>query len=290
MHEVRLNARIGRTWPGSFGLRAEPLRQGGPAARIDVSTLRLLALLMLALWPHWLWMARRLTDGSDEPWGIVALATVFALVARDRTELARPSRQALAASGLLALAAAVAHALVPPLFAAGIAMLSLALFLASALPRRPAAPLATLLMLALPVIASLQFYLGYPLRALTAQLAVPLLRLAGIDAVAAGAALQWHGATVLVDPPCAGIGMLWVGSFVAALLSYLNGASARRTLANGLVAATFVLAANVLRNSVLFFPEAAVVHWPDGAHRLIGLAAFALAIAPLVAFAHWKSK
>lgn len=287
MHETPLNARIGRTAPGPlFGaaLAEQRTRAAVPPAW------PLLALLLAALWPHWVWMARRLTDGSDEPWGILALATVLALVARDRRELAAPSRHALAASGALAVAAALAQFFVPPIFAAGIAMASLALFVASALPHRPAAPLATLLALALPVIASLQFYLGYPLRALTAHAAAPLLQAAGIDAHAAGASLQWDRTTVLVDPPCAGIGMLWVASFVAALLSYLNGASARRTLANGLVAAALVLAANVLRNAVLFFPEAGLVHWPEAAHRAVGLAAFALAIAPLVVFTHWNSR
>ncbi len=285
MHEAPLNARIGRTAPGPmFGaaMASSRARAAIPAAW------PLLALLLAALWPHWVWMARRLTDGSDEPWGILAVAAVLALVWRDRDALALPSRHALAASGALAVAAALAQFFVPPIFAAGIAMLSLALFLASALPHRPAATLATLLLLALPVIASLQFYLGYPLRALTAHAAAPLLQAAGIDARAAGASLQWNGTTVLVDPPCAGIGMLWVGSFVAALLSYLNGASARRTLASGLVAAALVLAANVLRNAVLFFPEAGLVHWPEAAHRAVGLAAFALAIAPLVVFTHWN--
>lgn len=289
MHEPTLNARIGRTLPG-------PLFDALPPAPINATrrglplAWQLLLVLLLALWPHWVWIARRLTDGSDEPWGIGALVTVLALVARDRRQLALPSRNALLASGVLALVAAAAALAVPPIFAAAVAMLALAIFLASALPRRPAAPLATLLLLALPIIASLQFYLGYPLRALTAQAAAPLLALAGVDAYAAGAALAWDGGTVLVDPPCAGIGMLWVGSFTAALLSYLNGATATRTLANGCVAAALVLVANVLRNTVLFFPESGLMHWPDAAHRLVGLAAFALALVPLIAFSHWKSK
>lgn len=286
MHDLRLNARIGRTLPGPmFAARRAPRV---PAALS--SAWPLLAVLLLALWPHWIWMVRRLTDGSDEPWGILAVVAVLALVARDRRELAPPSRSALAASGALAIAAAIAQLFVPPIFAAALAMLALAAFLASALPQRPAAPLTTLLLLALPVIASLQFYLGYPLRALTAHAAAPLLQAAGFDVHAAGASLQWRETTVLVDPPCAGIGMLWLGSFVAALLSYLNGASVRRTAINALGAAVLVLVANILRNAALFFPEAGIVHWPDLAHRAVGLAAFALAIGPLVVFTHWKSQ
>jgi len=281
MFDVTLNARVGRTVPGPLHL----LPPRSPArGQASARPWPLLIVLLLALWPHWVWMARRLTDGSDEPWGILAWVTVLMLVVRDRRALVPPTRVALLASAALACSAAMASWFVPPIFAAGLALLALASFLTSALPRRPAAALTTLLLLALPIIASLQFYLGYPLRALTAQAAAPLLQLAGIDARAAGAALVWEGGTVLVDPPCAGIGMLWVGSLVAALLSYLNGADARRTALNGAVAAALVLLANVLRNAVLFLPESGLVHWPEAAHRAVGLAAFAFAIVPLVAF------
>jgi exosortase/archaeosortase family protein len=250
----------------------------------------LLGLLLASLWPHGIWLARRLTDGSDEPWGLLALATVLALLVRARCELVAPSHAALIASGSLAAAAALASFVVPPILAAAAAMLALAAFIASALPRRPAMPLFTLLLLSLPVIASLQFYLGYPLRLATAHAAAPLLALAGVEAQASGAALLWQGRTVLVDPPCAGIGMLWVGSWAAALLSYLNDASARRTFANGCVAAAAVFAANVLRNALLFFPEAGLLPAPAWLHPAIGLTAFAAALLPIVSFSHWRAR
>lgn len=154
----------------------------------------------------------------------------------------------------------------------------LALFLARALPQRCGAGLATLVLLALPVIASLQFYLGYPLRVATAQAAAPLLRLMGLEVVPAGAALAWRELTVLIDAPCAGIGMLWVGSYTAALLSYLNAASTGHAARNALAAAAIVFGANVLRNVALFFPEAGLVpRWPV-LHDGVGLAVFALAL------------
>jgi len=117
-----------------------------------------------------------------------------------------------------------------------------------------------------------------------------LLALAGVDAAAAGAALVWNGQTILVDPPCAGIGMLWVGAWTAALLSYLNGASARRTFVNGCFAAAIVFAANVLRNALLFFPESGLAPSSPGLHTTIGLAAFAAAVLPIVAFSHWRMR
>ncbi len=245
-----------------------------------------LALLLVALWPHGLWLTRRLTDGSDEPWGWLAIATVLVLLVRARGELTLPSRAALAASGVLALLAALLSLWLPPIFAAAVALLALAVFITQALAHRPAAPLAALLLLALPIIASLQFYLGYPLRLTTAHFAAPLLGLTGVDATASGAALLWNGQTILVDPPCAGIGMLWVGSYSAALLSYLNDASPRRTMLNGLFAAGVVFVANVLRNALLFFPEAGLLPSPDWLHATIGLVAFAAAVLPIVVFTH----
>jgi len=284
---AELNARVGRTLPGPlFGTLVLGGRPAAPLALPAAATL--LAALLAALWPHWAYVARRLTDGSDEPWGVLALATVLVLLLRDRALLATPSRATLLAAAALAVAAATAHLVLPDLAAAAIAMLALGVYLVGAL-RRPATPLLVLLWLALPIVASLQFYLGYPLRVLVAHASAALLALAGFAVTAGGATLQYDGTRVLIDAPCAGIGMLWMGSYVAALLSYLQGAGARATLVNGCAAALLVLAANVLRNTVLFFPEAGLVHWPAAAHGAIGLAAFAAAIVPLVLFIHSRS-
>ncbi|CAA9443634.1 MAG: hypothetical protein AVDCRST_MAG51-3489, partial [uncultured Ramlibacter sp.] len=39
-----------------------------------------LGLLATSLLPTWWWMARRVADGSDDPLGLLALATLLALV------------------------------------------------------------------------------------------------------------------------------------------------------------------------------------------------------------------
>ncbi len=306
---IVLHARIGRTIPRSGatgaavrgvstpqandaragtrnGTSADARTRGALRALRDQvarvpAVLALLALLVLALWPHWVWMARRLTDGSDEPWGVLAAITVLLLVAREWRLLTLPSRSALHAAAALAIAAAVAKWTLPPIIAATIAMASLATFLTAARRDRPVLPLVSLLLLALPVIASLQFYFGYPLRVATAALASPVLHTLGFAAQAQGAALVYEGRTVLVDPPCAGIGMLWVGAYTAALLSYLANAPLRHALRNTAVAALSVFAANVVRNVALFFPEGLDLRWPAWAHPGIGLAAFALAIVPI---------
>ena len=288
LNTTALNARVGRAVPRAQDASAEAMvgvtaevRRRIPGVGVWLPP----AILLLALWPHWRWMSRRMVDGADEPWGALALLTVLALVATAYRSLRAPRAGTLALAAVLAIASTGALVLVPPLLAASLAMLATAVLLAGQLPRRSAAPLTSLLLLALPLIASLQFYLGYPLRALTAQLAAPLLSLLGIATQASGAALLWAGHTVLVDPPCAGIAMLWLGAYCMALLSWLQDASARRTVVNGCVAAVLVFAANVLRNVVLFFPESGHVLWPAWSHDVVGLGAFVLAMTPAIAFA-----
>jgi exosortase/archaeosortase family protein len=282
---LELHARIGKTMrrplphPADAANDADTGKYGAPAA------VALLLALAVALWPHWVWMAHRLTDGSDEPWGILALVSVIGLVGRDWRQLEVPPRWALHASAALAVLAAFARVWLPPLGAAAIAMSALALFLACARRGRSTTSLTALLLLALPIIASLQFYFGYPLRLVTAALAAPVLQLLGFSVEPAGAALAYDGRFVLVDAPCAGIGMLWVGAYTAALLSYLGNASAQRTLINGAVAAACVFTANVARNVALFFPEALSFEWPEWTHAFIGLVAFGIALIPIVLFA-----
>lgn len=250
----------------------------------------LLGLQLAALWPHWVWMARRAGDGSDEPWGMVALATLAVLAWRDRGLLAEEvSGPALAAAGALSVAAALGLSVLPPIVAAALALLAVAVLLGAMLPAaRPRAALAVLALLALPLAASLNFYLGFPLRWLCARGAAALLGLAGWQATPEGAALLWNGQTVLIDAPCAGIAMLWVGLFAAALLSYLNRAPAWRTGINLTAAALLVVAANVLRNALLFFKEAGIVHLPDWTHEALGLLAFGLALWPLHFIVSWR--
>jgi len=283
-----LNARIGRTMPSplfELGVDGPPSRAATLAAAVSARLRRpgwLLGALLLALWPHGAYLLRRFIDGSDEPWGIVALLTVIALVTRDRADLVAPSGATLVAAALFALAAAVAERMLPDLAAAALAMLAIATLLAGSL-RRPATPLFPLLLLALPIIASLQFYLGFPLRWGVAQAGAALLTVAGWPAQASGAAIVHDGITVLVDAPCAGIGMLWIGSYMAALLSYLTGASAGRTLLHAVAAALLVFSANVVRSTVLFFPEAGLVQWPAASHAAVGIAALMAALVPLAA-------
>ncbi|UUZ53478.1 exosortase/archaeosortase family protein [Massilia sp. H-1] len=123
-----------------------------------------MAAACLALWPVWAWFVAGSIDASNDPASLLAAATAVTLVWRS-PEVA-PVRWPLALPSALLAAYAIATAAgIPPAFGAVPAAAALAA-LASACRRgrRLDAALLALCMLALPLAASLQFYLGYPMR------------------------------------------------------------------------------------------------------------------------------
>jgi exosortase/archaeosortase family protein len=246
-----------------------------------LSPLGWLALQAAALWPHGAWLARRVQDGSDEPLGLAALALLLMLLAA-RSHLLRiaPRTGWLAASALLTLVANTALLAAPPLLCALFAALALAAALMAWLPARgPRAPLAGLVVLALPLISSLQYYGGYPLRVLTAQLSAWALEFAGIAAERAGTSMLVRGQLVIVDAPCSGVQMVWMAYFcacaVAALTALRDGDFLRRLPAIG----ALVLVGNVLRNSLLVALESRPQGLGEMLHQGIGLAVLAMVCA-----------
>lgn len=243
-----------------------------------------LALQAAALWPHGAWMLARVRDGSDEPLGLAALAVLLMLLAtRVHTLRIAPHTGWLAAGVLLTLAANAALLAAPPLACALLAALALAAALMAWLPARsPRAPLAGLVLLALPWIASLQYYGGYPLRVVTAQASAALLQLAGVAAERSGTAMLVQGRLVIVDAPCSGVQMAWMAWFcactVAALVSLRDADFLRRLPWIGLL----VLVGNVLRNTVLVALESRPQGLAGALHEGIGLAALALVCAAVV--------
>src|SRR5439155_398904 len=102
------------------------------------------------------------------------------------------------------------------LLVALLAALALATGLRAFMPAgRASLPLAGLAVLALPLVSSLQFYAGYPLRVLTAQLSTWGLQLAGVAAARSGSAMTVEGRLIVVDAPCSGVQMVWMAYFCA---------------------------------------------------------------------------
>ena len=237
--------------------------------------------LLLGGWPVLRWLVLRLGDGSDEPHGLAAFAAAlfFAPWAAWREPLS-PHRHSLLAASLLVYC--VAFPFAPTLVRALLFVVALGL---AAAPRGFALAWSALLALSLPVVATLQFYLGYPLRALTAFLAAPLLSLGGLRVEASGTTLSWAGERVIVDTPCSGLRMLWTGLVLAAVLACRLRLGARDTLALFRHAALAVFVANTLRATFIFCLETGLWPNPSWAHETVGLVLFAIVALGVVALA-----
>ncbi|HUG25332.1 exosortase Q, partial [Piscinibacter sp.] len=194
----------------------------------------------------------------------------------------RPGPLALALGRSAAATASVFAA--PPLAGALLAARALAAGLRAFMPSgRAFLPLAGLAVLALPVISSLQFYAGYPLRLVTAQLSTWGLQLAGIAAERSGTAMQVEGRLVIVDAPCSGVQMVWMAYFCACTVAALMGLPDRRFVRALPWIGVLVLLGNTLRNSVLVMLEARRSMVPEHVHEGVGLLVLALVCAGVIA-------
>lgn len=236
--------------------------------------------LLLSVIPVIRWYAARMQDGGGETAGLVPLLFAAHFIFRDRRKIGATSPERSA--GIVALITyAALFPFIPPLVRA-LAFI-FALTLVSGIWRKPGIVL--LLILSLPLAASLDFFFGYPLRLLTSIAAENLLGLAGLEVAREGVLLLHAGREVRVDPACSGLNMLWTAGLFTALLASAFSLPWGKTLPLGLAALILSLAGNSLRASLLFFPEAGLIKMPHVLHPTIGLAIAAVAFAVLAKLA-----
>ncbi|OGB20811.1 MAG: hypothetical protein A3I66_19580 [Burkholderiales bacterium RIFCSPLOWO2_02_FULL_57_36] len=230
----------------------------------------------LAFWPVWGWYVSATMDASNDYWGLLALASAILVVARNKS----PSMVRLP----LALPAAfVAFYLVATLAEAPISIRAVLAFLALGslasawrLGKRIDLPLHALLMLALPLTATWQFYLGYPLRVAAGALSAALLQMNGIAVVREGALLNWADQIVSIDAPCSGVKMLWAAMYMVYTLSAFHRLSCVQTGCAIAFAVATVVAANAIRAAALFYMETGMLNLPRWAHDATGMFSFAI--------------
>jgi exosortase/archaeosortase family protein len=199
----------------------------------------------------------------------------------------------------------------PKLISAALALITLALGLRPILQSRFNPGHWLLLLLSLPIVASLNFYLGYPLRLMVAQMAVSLLSINGFPVTAEGTSLLWHNQLIEIDAPCSGIKMLWAALYMAAVQLSLRKWESMNSTRSALsrqhvqlwqtalyltLAIAAAIFANTLRVTSLFYLEAGTISLPTGisksyaptfesaVHTGTGIAAFLL-VALLLFFA-----
>lgn len=237
---------------------------------------------LLALWPVFHWYALRMFDGSDESFGLLALITAlgFVLTSRRADEGETiPLKSITILLGVYILG----YFFLPPILRAAIAVTLLGLLLSQRyLGSRLHTGLWGLLLLSLPVVASMQFYLGYPLRWLVGQLAGRLLQLNGLAVTHAGAVLNWPGGTVSIDAPCSGIKMLWFGLYLSVTLACVYRLDTVKLIGLSALTVLVIIAANTLRATTLFYIESGFIATPAWTHDGAGVLMFLLAAAAIV--------
>nr|WP_315849583.1 exosortase Q [uncultured Rhodoferax sp.] len=233
---------------------------------------RWLALLALALWPTWWWMGQRMVDGSDDPLGLLALAALGGLLWQHRGHLRAAPRLGFQVTALAgAVLTTALHQQLPDLVVALIGLLSVAAGLIAFLPARVAtAPVLGLSVLSLPLLASLQFYAGFPLRVVTAEVSRWLLSIAH-TVERSGSSLVVNGQLIIVDAPCSGVQMAWLGYFTACVVALANNKSNTTFLLRLPLVGALVLLGNVLRNTVLVGAQASGTPLPAWGHDAVGL-------------------
>ena len=230
---------------------------------------------LIAFWPVWRWYGSRLSDGSDEPFGLLALATALLFVVLHGKPQMPTARQLVVSSAFLVVYLA-SWPWVPPLVRAIVAVLTVSYTLSRTYLGRCLCPgVLGLLVLSLPVMASLQFFAGYPARVITAHAAAPLIQLTGFPVLAQGTNLAWLGEIVAVDAPCAGLRMVWTGMYLSsALACFMRLGPGATWLGYGL-ALVAILGGNIVRAALLFYGEAGIVTFAGWMHSGIGLVVFA---------------
>jgi len=248
-------------------------------------------LLVLAhaacFWPVWRWYVERLDDGSDEPWALAALLAAVVL-SWPRAFKWNPRDPLLLGAAAGTLLYAVLAPFAPPLLRALVAVAALGCSWISVSGARDKWPaILCLLVLSVPVIASLQFYAGYPMRTVTAGSATALLNLLGVEATRAGTSMMAYGRTVLVDAPCSGVRMLWTASVLCASLAAMRARITAGDMAAALACVVpVVLVGNTVRAALLFLIETADSPPPGYLHSLVGIVTFVIVAALLLAAEH----
>jgi exosortase/archaeosortase family protein len=202
---------------------------------------------------------------------------------RLRLPEATPGAAELAPAVLLTVLYAGLYRFLPQLVCCGLAATALACSLSVCLlGRKFHAGLWSLLLLSLPLMDSLDFYAGFPLRVAVAHMSAAMLSPAGIAVEASGTALDWSGLLISVDAPCSGLRMLWAGALVTACVACYRGFGFRQMVRAGLWAFVIIVAGNVLRTTCLFVAESSVVPAPPWFHTSAGLIVFAVTVAALL--------
>lgn len=240
-----------------------------------MSNLLILLLINLAAWPTWQWYFSRICDPQDYLTSSMVLGTILFFLSKElisnfkqlpckQTQVGLSSSanattlsssQSAVIILLLAIYAVLNTVALPMIQALAIVVLNV--FVISIcfkqIGKLPAFWI--LCLLALPIIPSLQYYLGYPLRSLIANVTAWCLSSQHIQATVEGAMLSINSVQVGIDEPCSGIRYLWCSLFAASILAILYKLNAKKTFLSILAGTGLAIVFNIVRTGNLALIE-----------------------------------
>ncbi len=108
----------------------------------------------------------------------------------------------------------------PPIVASALAVaVTFASVIVAATGRPPSLALTALIVGSMPVLPSLQFTLGYPMRLVSASFTAGLLEMQGFAVARQGTFLLWQGQEIQFHAPCSGVNMLLAGLLLTCLIA-----------------------------------------------------------------------
>jgi exosortase/archaeosortase family protein len=242
----------------------------------------LILLQLAAFWSVGRWYFLRLSTSNDETWGILALLAIAALTLKNRQENFNVSNLGFITASILFYA--VSFPFLPPLLRAVIGVTSLTFTISVwFFGKKFHFGIWSLFLLCLPSIASMQFFLGFPLRILVGEATAFLLKLNGLVVFREGVCLHFGEQLIWIDAPCSGIKMLWTGFFLTSLLVTIYSFNFKKVVFAFASAFGIILLGNIFRAVGLFYLEAEIVKMPAFAHEAIGVSAFILTCIGIVA-------
>lgn len=248
--------------------------------------------LAVACWPVVVWILERYIASPEERWHLVPALLLASAMWRRRglphgdgdPRIPRRSPLDHNPPGLAVVLLAVyllSYAWLPPLLRALVVGCILATLISQRFWGRTLVPgVWGSVLLALPMLPSVHFFLGYPWRRWTTWAAAQLLQLGGLTVTAEGTQLAWPGGLVAVDAPCSGLDMGWVVAVLLVALWLFIDTGWRPSLLTAGATLGLVMMANALRASALFYLESGLLaglplQAQSWHHEAVGLAVFA---------------
>ncbi len=246
------------------------------------SKIILILLQLVAFWSVGRWYFLRLSTSNDETFGVLAIVAIVALIVKNRRENSGVSNFGFIVASIAIYA--ISFAFLPPLLRSVVAVTSLTFAISGwFFGKRFHFGIWSLFLLSLPIVASLQFYLGFPLRILVGEATAFLLKLNGLVVFREGVCLHFGEKLIWIDAPCSGVKMLWAGFFLTSLLITIYEFNFKKTVFAFVSAFAIILLGNIFRATGLFYLEAEIIKMPSFAHEAIGVSAFILTCIGIVA-------